>query len=239
MERRAFTIIVILAGILASPLYADRLTVRPSDLPPEDDCLRAAIVRNPDVLLAGDHFAMAVGLQNGCRHVARVSVDIYLAKENFRVQIGSAYVELEGPQVEIISLRPMVPRRIRAGRYSLVMVSETRAGEIDFDRSSVFVRNGTVDPVRDRPDHIIGDLENDLEPVRPVPLAEEITGKVSRMADGKIRIVSREGWTKTLSIDQRTIIQDENGRPTRVYEGDWVHVEFTGRHADLITVLSH
>ena len=106
MERRVFTIIVMFLGIMATPLLAQtsalRPQIRPTDRP--DDCLRAAIVRNPDVLSAGERFVMTVGLQNGCRHIAQVHVDIYLAQEGFRVQIGAGYVELNGPRPEFMNL---------------------------------------------------------------------------------------------------------------------------------------
>ena len=108
MERRVFTIIAMFLGIMATPLLAQtsaqRPQVRPTDRP-DDHCLRAAIVRNPEMLIAGERFVMAVGLQNGCRHIAQVHVDIYLAQEDFRVQIGTGYVELDGPRVEFMHLR--------------------------------------------------------------------------------------------------------------------------------------
>ncbi len=228
MERRVFTIIAMFLGIMATPLLAQtsaqRPQVRPTDRP-DDDCLRAAIVRNPDVLLAGERFVMAVGLQNGCRHIAQVHVDIYLAQEDFRVQIGTGYVELDGPRVEFMHLRPLVPRHLESGRYSLVMVADPRGGELVFDRTGVIVRNGHIDP--DRPDDI-----------RPDPISGEITGKVSRKGGNKIQVVTQDGRFKTLTIDRRTIIENEYGRPSRLHVGDWVHVEFTGNHADVITVLS-
>ena len=228
MERRVFTIIAMFLGIMATPLLAQtsaqRPQVRPTDRP-DDDCLRAAIVRNPDVLIAGERFVMAVGLQNGCRHIAQVHVDIYLAQEDFRVQIGTGYVELDGPRVEFMHLRPLVPRHLESGRYSLVMVADPRGGELVFDRTGVIVRNGHIDP--DRPDDI-----------RPDPISGEITGKVSRKGGNKIQVVTRDGRFKTLTIDRRTIIENECGRPSRLHVGDWVHVEFTGNHADVITVLS-
>ncbi len=228
MERRVFTIIALFLGIMATPLLAQtsaqRPQVRPTDRP-DDDCLRAAIVRNPDVLIAGERFVMAVGLQNGCRHIAQVHVDIYLAQEDFRVQIGTGYVELDGPRVEFMHLRPLVPRHLESGRYSLVMVADPRGGELVFDRTGVVVRNGHIDPVR--PDDI-----------RPDPISGEITGKVSRKGGNKIQVVTQDGRFKTLTIDRRTIIENEYGRPSRLHVGDWVHVEFTGNHADVITVLS-
>ncbi len=228
MERRVFTIIALFLGIMATPLLAQtsaqRPQVRPTDRP-DDDCLRAAIVRNPDVLIAGERFVMAVGLQNGCRHIAQVHVDIYLAQEDFRVQIGTGYVELDGPRVEFMHLRPLVPRHLESGRYSLVMVADPRGGELVFDRTGVVVRNGHIDPVR--PDDI-----------RPDPISGEITGKVSRKGGNKIQVVTQDGRFKTLTIDRRTIIENEYGRPSRLHVRDWVHVEFTGNHADVITVLS-
>ena len=228
MERRVFTIIAMFLGIMATPLLAQtsaqRPQVRPTDRP-DDDCLRAAIVRNPDVLIAGERFVMAVGLQNGCRHIAQVHVDIYLAQEDFRVQIGTGYVELDGPRVEFMHLRPLVPRHLESGRYSLVMVADPRGEELVFDRTGVIVRNGHIDP--DRPDDI-----------RPDPISGEITGKVSRKGGNKIQVVTRDGRFKTLTIDRRTTIENEHGRPSRLHVGDWVHVEFTGNHADVITVLS-
>ena len=229
MERRVFTIIAMFLGIMATPLFAQtsaqRPQVRPTDRP-DDHCLRAAIVRNPDVLDAGERFVMAVGLQNGCRHIAQVHVDIYLAQEDFRVQIGAGYVELASREVEFMHLRPLVPRHLESGRYSLVMVADPRGGELVFDRTVVFVQNGHVDPVR--PDDI-----------RPDPISGEITGKVSRKGGNKIQVVTQDGRFKTLTIDRRTIIENECGRPSRLHVGDWVHVEFTGNHADVITVLSH
>jgi hypothetical protein len=212
-------------GILATPLFA-QTSARPQVRPHDDDCLRAAIVRNPEVLVAGDHFVMAVGLQNGCRHIAQVHVDIYLAQDDFRVQIGSGYVELDGPRPEFLYLRPLVPRHLESGRYSLVMVADPRGGEMVLDRTGVFVRNGNVDPVR--PDDI-----------RPDPIGGEITGKVSRMGGNLIQVITQDGRSKTLVIDRRTVIENEYGRPSRLHVGDWVHVEFTGRHADVITVRSH
>jgi hypothetical protein len=212
-------------GILATPLFA-QTSVRPQVRPHDDDCLRAAIVRNPEVLVAGDHFVMAVGLQNGCRHIAHVHVDIYLAQDDFRVQIGSGYVELDGPRPEFLYLRPLVPRHLESGRYSLVMVADPRGGEMVLDRTGVFVRNGNVDPVR--PDDI-----------RPDPIGGEITGTVSRMGGNLIQVITQDGRSKTLVIDRRTVIENEYGRPSRLHVGDWVHVEFTGRHADVITVRSH
>ena len=206
MERRVFTIIAMFLGIMATPLLAQtsaqRPQVRPTDRP-DDDCLRAAIVRNPDVLIAGERFVMAVGLQNGCRHIAQVHVDIYLAQEDFRVQIGTGYVELDGPRVEFMHLRPLVPRHLESGRYSLVMVADPRGGELVFDRTGVIVRNGHIDP--DRPDDI-----------RPDPISGEITGKVSRKGDNKIQVVTQDGRFKTLTIDRRTIIENECGRPSRL-----------------------
>ena len=225
MERRVFPIIVMFLGILATPLFA-QTSARPQVRPHDDDCLRAAIVRNPEVLVAGDHFVMAVGLQNGCRHIAQVHVDIYLAQDDFRVQIGSGYVELDGPRPEFLYLRPLVPRHLESGRYSLVMVADPRGGEMVLDRTGVFVRNGNVDPVR--PDDI-----------RPDPIGGEITGKVSRMGGNLIQVITQDGRSKTLVIDRRTVIENEHGRPSRLHVGDWVHVEFTGRHADVITVRSH
>ena len=227
MERRVFTIIALFLGIMATPLLAQTSAQRPQVRPdrPDDDCLRAAIVRNPDVLIAGERFVMAVGLQNGCRHIAQVHVDIYLAQEDFRVQIGTGYVELDGPRVEFMHLRPLVPRHLESGRYSLVMVADPRGGELVFDRTGVVVRNGHIDPVR--PDDI-----------RPDPISGEITGKVSRKGGNKIQVVTQDGRFKTLTIDRRTIIENESGRPSRLHVGDWVHVEFTGNHADVITVLS-
>ncbi|MFP6752417.1 MAG: hypothetical protein VB855_12115 [Pirellulaceae bacterium] len=225
MERRVFPIIVMFLGILATPLFA-QTSARPQVRPHDDDCLRAAIVRNPEVLVAGDHFVMAVGLQNGCRHIAQVHVDIYLAQDDFRVQIGSGYVELDGPRPEFLYLRPLVPRHLESGRYSLVMVADPRGGEMVLDRTGVFVRNGNVDPVR--PDDI-----------RPDPIGGEITGKVSRMGGNLIQVITQDGRSKTLVIDRRTVIENEYGRPSRLHVGDWVHVEFTGRHADVITVRSH
>ena len=224
MERRVFTIIAMFLGIMATPLLAQTSAQRPQ-VRPDDDCLRAAIVRNPDVLIAGERFVMAVGLQNGCRHIAQVHVDIYLAQEDFRVQIGTGYVELDGPRVEFMHLRPLVPRHLEAGRYSLVMVADPRGGELVFDRTGVIVRNGHIDP--DRPDDI-----------RPDPISGEITGKVSRKGDNKIQVVTQDGRFKTLTIDRRTTIENEYGRPSPLHVGDWVHVEFTGNHADVITVLS-
>lgn len=227
MERRVFTIIVMFLGIMATPLLAQtsalRPQIRPTDRP--DDCLRAAIVRNPDVLCVGERFVMTVGLQNGCRHVAQVHVDIYLAQEGFRVQIGAGYVELNGPRPEFMNLRPLVPRHLESGRYSLVMVADPRGGELVFDRTAVFVRNGHLEPVR--PDDI-----------RPNPIGGEMTGKVSRMGGDLIQVTTQDGRSKTLVIDRRTVIQNECGRPSRLHVGDWVHVAFTGRHADVITVLS-
>ncbi len=225
MERRVFPIIVMFLGILATPLFA-QTSARPQVRPHDDDCLRAAIVRNPEVLVAGDHFVMAVGLQNGCRHIAQVHVDIYLAQDDFRVQIGSGYVELDGPRPEFLYLRPLVPRHLESGRYSLVMVADPRGGEMVLDRTGVFVRNGNVDPVR--PDDI-----------RPDPIGGEISGKVSRMGGNLIQVITQDGRSKTLVIDRRTVIENEYGRPSRLHVGDWVHVEFTGRHADVITVRSH
>ena len=228
MERRVFTIIAMFLGIMATPLFAQtsaqRPQVRPTDRP-DDHCLRAAIVRNPDVLDAGERFVMAVGLQNGCRHIAQVHVDIYLAQDGFRVQIGAGYVELASREVEFMYLRPLVPRHLESGRYSLVMVADPRGGELVFDRTAVFVRNGHLDPVR--PDDI-----------RPDPISGEITGKVSRKGGNKFQVVTQDGRFKTLTIDRRTIIENECGRPSRLHVGDWVHVEFTGNHADVITVLS-
>ena len=225
MERRVFPIIVMFLGILATPLFA-QTSARPQVRPHDDDCLRAAIVRNPDVLIAGERFVMAVGLQNGCRHIAQVHVDIYLAQDDFRVQIGSGYVELDGPRPEFLYLRPLVPRHLESGRYSLVMVADPRGGEMVLDRTGVFVRNGNVDPVR--PDDI-----------RPDPIGGEISGKVSRMGGNLIQVITQDGRSKTLVIDRRTVIENEYGRPSRLHVGDWVHVEFTGRHADVITVRSH
>ena len=228
MERRVFTIIAMFLGIMATPLFAQtsaqRPQVRPTDRP-DDHCLRAAIVRNPDVLSAGERFVMTVGLQNGCRHIAQVHVDIYLAQDGFRVQIGAGYVELASREVEFMYLRPLVPRHLESGRYSLVMVADPRGGELVFDRTAVFVRNGHLDPVR--PDDI-----------RPDPISGEITGKVSRKGGNKFQVVTQDGRFKTLTIDRRTIIENECGRPSRLHVGDWVHVEFTGNHADVITVLS-
>jgi len=212
-------------GILATPLFA-QTSARPQVRPHDDDCLRAAIVRNPEVLVAGDHFVMAVGLQNGCRHIAQVHVDIYLAQDDFRIQIGSGYVELDGPRPEFLYLRPLVPRHLESGRYSLVMVADPRGGEMVLDRTGVVVRNGHVDS--DRPDDI-----------RPDPITGEMTGKVSRMGGNLIQVITRDGRSKTLTLDRRTVIENEYGRPSRLHVGDWVHVEFTGRHADVITVLSH
>ena len=225
MKRRVFPIIVMFLGILATPLFA-QTSARPQVRPHDDDCLRAAIVRNPEVLVAGDHFVMAVGLQNGCRHIAQVHVDIYLAQDDFRVQIGSGYVELDGPRPEFLYLRPLVPRHLESGRYSLVMVADPRGGEMVLDRTGVFVRNGNVDPVR--PDDI-----------RPDPIGGEITGKVSRMGGNLNQVITQDGRSKTLVIDRRTVIENEYGRPSRLHVGDWGHVEVTGRHADVSTVRSH
>ena len=226
MRRRVIATVVLLLGIVATPLFAQTSAVRPQVRPHDDDCLRAAIVRNPDVLSAGERFVMAVGLQNGCRHIAQVHVDIYLAQEGFRVQIGAGYIELDGPRPEFLRFRPLVPRHLESGRYSLVMVADPRGGELVFDRTAVFVRNGHVDPTR--PDDI-----------RPDPIPGEITGKVSRMGGDLIQVITRDGRAKTLVVDRRTVIENECGRPSRLHVGDWVHVMFTGRHADVITVLSY
>ena len=250
MERRFFMVTMILLGLFAAPVYAQRITERPRDLdndrPHEDGCIRAGILRNPDVLMAGDHFVMVVGLQNRCRHIALVNVDIYLARDDFRVQIGSGQVALDGPEGEMLYLRPMVPRHIRSGRYSLVMVARERGGSIELDRTGVHVRNPhRLRPYDDRPEHLesgsdngpVDGLENDLGAVRPQMLGGDATGTVAHLSTKGITVEQKVGPTVSLDIDAATVVEDRHGNPAKVYKGDRVHVEFTGDHADKIIVL--
>ncbi len=250
MERRFFMVTMILLGLFAAPVYAQRITERPRDLdndrPHEDGCIRAGILRNPDVLMAGDHFVMVVGLQNRCRHIALVNVDIYLARDDFRVQIGSGQVALDGPEGEMLYLRPMVPRHIRSGRYSLVMVARERGGSIELDRTGVHVRNPhRLRPYDDRPEHLesgsdngpVDGLENDLGAVRPQMLGGDATGTVTHLSTKGITVEQKVGPTVSLDIDAATVVEDRHGNPAKVYKGDRVHVEFTGDHADKIIVL--
>ena len=238
--------------VLGSPLLAapprdrtqvpDRDRVRDIDRHHDDDCLRAGIFRSPDLLMAGDHFTMVVGVQNLCRHIALVEVDIYLAQKNFRVQIGSGQLALDGPEAELLYLRPRVPRDIHAGRYSLVMVARARGGNLVLDRTAVFVKN------RHRPDHLelqaegggldaLEGLEGELESAEAVPLSDEATGKVTHLTKDSITVEQEVGPTKKKTIDATTVVVDRDGNPATVYKGDRVKLEFTGDHADKITVL--
>ena len=250
MERRLIATIVILLGILATPLYAQRLAQRPRDVdvdrPHDRDCIRAAIFRNPDVLVAGDHFVMVVGIQNRCRHIALVNVDIYLARDNFRVQIGAGQVLLDGPEAEMLYLRPLVPRCIRSGRYSLVMVARERGGSAELDRTAVFVRHQDRRRPHDRPNHLdsmvdggsMDGLEGTPAATGPRSFSGKATGRITHLNSTEIKVEQEVGpTTPFLTIDAATLIVDEQNNPTNVNSTDLVTVHFTGTHADTIVVL--
>jgi hypothetical protein len=235
-----------LLGILATPLYAQRSRDRQADRPQDrdidrrhdDGCLRAGILRNPDVLVVGERFKMVVGVQNLCRHIALVNVDIYLANDRFRVQIGSGQVVLDGPEAEMLYFRPVVPRRIRAGRYSLVMVASERGGSVEFDRTAVLVEN------RHRPDHLelqadggpLNDLATDLGAAEPVPFSGDCGGVVTHLTEDSITVEQTVGPTMDFEIDAATVVVDRDGNPATVYKDDRVTVEYTGDHADKIII---
>jgi hypothetical protein len=246
MERRLIATIVILLGILATPLYAQRPRDVDVDRPHDRDCIRAAIFRNPDVLVAGDHFVMVVGIQNRCRHIALVNVDIYLARDNFRVQIGAGQVLLDGPEAEMLYLRPLVPRRIRSGRYSLVMVARERGGSAELDRTAVFVRHQDRRRPDDRPNHLdsmvdggtMDGLEGTPAATGPRSFSGEATGKITHLNSTEIKVEQEVGpTTPFLTIDAATLIVDEQGKPTNVNSTDLVTVYYTDTHADKIVVL--
>ena len=81
-------------------------------------------------------------------------------------------------------------------------------------------------------------LESDLRTARPQPLSGEATGKVTHLTKTKIKVQQEVGpTTPFLDIDAATVVVDRQGNPATVYKGDRVKVEFTGNHADRITVL--
>ena len=242
--------------VLGSPLLAapprdrtqvpDRDRVRDIDRHHDDDCLRAGIFRSPDLLMAGDHFTMVVGVQNLCRHIALVEVDIYLAQEDFRVHIGSGQLVLDGPEAELLYLRPRVPRDMHAGRYSLVMVARARGGSLVLDRTAVFVKNRHRPRPHVRPDHLdflsdggsMDSLKGELGSAGPQLLSEEATGSITHLSRIRIKVEQRVGSTTPfLTIDANTVIVDEAGNPTTVNKTDQVTVYYTGKHADKIVVL--
>ena len=92
-------------------------------------------------------------------------------------------------------------------------------------------------------------LENDLGTARRGPLQQTIrdpgtqvsgdaTGKVTHLTKTKIKVQQEVGpTTPFLDIDAATVVVDRQGNPATVYKGDRVKVEFTGNHADKITIL--
>ena len=81
-------------------------------------------------------------------------------------------------------------------------------------------------------------MESDLETARPQPISGEATGKVTHLTKTTIKVQQEVGpTTPFLDMDVATVVVDRQGNPATVYKGDRVKVEFTGNHADKITIL--
>ncbi|MFP6752829.1 MAG: hypothetical protein VB855_14205, partial [Pirellulaceae bacterium] len=198
-------------------------------------CVEALILRSPEVVYTGETFPVSVGMFNCGSCDTAVNVNLFLVRNNRRIQIGAAQTRLRTDTRDIVRIRCTVPRDIRTGRYDLVMAASTQSGYTDLDRRPILVldhdvhrRHRDLDVVIDHvldshagslDENGLADMVDDImsvevdgklgsRTVMPLPLF--FTGKVTKVVRDRMTNSIKKIWVQMDGGPSETFVVDAN-----------------------------